>query len=99
MDDERSHIKALAEALTALIKFVPKTRLELDEWYDKANSMLKDPYLLRRAPHFIWHYLADADIRMKDESYAEMQNLRIGLVLQHLNRGEMPSDEDTYLDD
>ncbi|CAN5572264.1 hypothetical protein BH10ACI2_BH10ACI2_17840 [soil metagenome] len=93
MTDESGQIKALEEALTALIKFVPKTRLELDEWYNQANCILERPDLLQGCPHFIWHYLADADIRMKDDSYLEMQNQRIGLMLQQLNRGQMPSDE------
>ena len=75
--------RRLAEALASLVAFVPQTSDDLARWYDQAQSILEDHELLRGAPHFLWHYLADADIRMKDEVYAEMQNRRIALVLQH----------------
>lgn len=97
MSDHDIHIKRLAEALTKLVNFVPETSDDLDHWYDQAQCILEDAELLRGAPHFLWHYLADADIRKKDEVYAAMQDRRINLVLQHLKRGVMPSDEDTYL--
>lgn len=95
MKNQNSQIERLAETLTSLVNFVPESSDDLDRWYDKAECVLEDHDLLKGAPHFLWHYLADADIRMKDEVYAEMQNRRIGLVLQHLKRGVMPSDEDT----
>jgi hypothetical protein len=96
MSDHDIQIKRLAEAVTKLVNFVPETRDDLDNWYDQAQCILEDPELLRGAPHFLWHYLADSDIRMKSKAYAEMQNRRIELVLKHLKRGVMPSDEDTY---
>lgn len=97
MKNQNGQIERLAETLTRLVNFVPETSDDLDHWYDKADDILEDHELLKGAPHFLWHYLADADIRMKDEKYAEMQGHRIDLVLRHLKRGVMPSDEDTYL--
>ena len=90
-------MERLAEALTNLLNFVLETNEDLERWYDKAQYILEDPDLLKGAPHFLWHYLADADIRMNDAAYEEMQNQRIHLVLEHLERGEMPTDEDTEL--
>lgn len=101
MKNQPAKIKLLGQALSRLTEFVPVTKDELNDWYEKATRLEADhlkggeDYL--DVPHFLWHYLADADIRMKDEEYAEMQNRRIDLVLQHLNRGEMPSDQDTDL--
>ncbi len=97
MSDQDTQIKRLADALTKLVEFVPVTIDDLAQWYDQAQDILEDPELLGGAPHFLWHYLADADIRKKDEVYAEMQNLRVNLILQRLKRGVMPSDEDTDL--
>jgi len=98
MKNQNGQIERLAEVLSSLVNFVPETSDDLDHWYDQAKCILEDHELLRGAPHFLWHYLADADIRIKDEAYAEMQNRRIDRVLQHLKRGAMPSDEDTYLE-
>lgn len=97
MDDHDSQIKRLTEELTGLTEFVPKTKNELGRWYSQARRVLEDNELLEGAPHFLWHYLSDADIRMKDEEYAEIQSRRISLLIQHLKCGVMPSDEDTYL--
>ncbi len=97
MRKQIDQIRRLADELARLVAFVPETKDDLDQWYDQAQDILDDHELLRGAPHFLWHYLADADIRMKDEVYAEMQNRRVGLALQHLRRGVMPSDEDTDL--
>ncbi|HEV8592613.1 MAG TPA: hypothetical protein VGQ55_10960 [Pyrinomonadaceae bacterium] len=97
MNEHDIHIERLAEELAILVEFVPKTKDELELWYDRAQVVLEDSDLLKGAPHFLWHYLADADIRMKDDVYAEMQGRRINLLLQHLKRGVMPSDEDTYV--
>ncbi len=97
MKIQDDQIKRLANALSELVNFVPKSSADLNQWYDKAQVILDDPDLLRGAPHFLWHYLADADIRMKCEEYAEMQNRRINLVLKCLKQGDMPSDKDTEL--
>lgn len=93
MDDRDTEIHRLAEELSALVAFVPKSKDELKQWYDQAQR-LQDGQLLTNAPHFVWHYLSDADIRMKDEKYAETQNQRINTVLAFLNKGVVPSDKD-----
>jgi predicted Zn-dependent peptidase len=72
MSDQDIQIKQLADALTRLVKFVPSTKDELDQWYAQARS-LEEGDLLRGVPHFLRHYLIDADTRMKDEAYAELQ--------------------------
>lgn len=93
MDEQIVTIKRLADELTRLIDFVPVTKDELRQWYDQAQRLYEGS-LLMGAPHFVWHYLSDADIRMKDEVYTKMQNQRIDTVIEFLNRGVMPSDED-----
>lgn len=94
---EQSAIEQLAIELEALIGFTPKTKEDLDRWYEGARrleaELVRPGGLSPKVPHFLWHYLADADIRMKDEKYAGLHNRRINLLLQYLKKGEIPSDE------
>lgn len=93
VSDHHIQIARLAKELAHLVDFVPATKDELNKWYDQARR-LHESGLLLGAPHFLWHYLSDADIRMKDEVYAEMQNQRVNNLLAYLNSGKMPSDND-----
>lgn len=93
MENQNANIKRLAEELTRLVNFVPVTKDELLQWYEQARSF-QESSLLTWAPHFVWHYLADADIRMRDDVYAELQTRRIITMLAFLDRGIMPTDND-----
>ncbi len=101
MSNKHNQIEKLAGALTLLVEFVPKTKEELEQWYIQARNLetehLLNGGLSQDMPHFLWHYLSDADIRMKDESYADIQSRRIHLLLEHLKLGVIPNDEDTYV--
>ena len=99
MSDQEIQIKRLAEDLTSLTEFVPTSKDELDKWYVQARSLEADHLLApgglsQYMPYFLWHYLSDADIRMKDEVYAEMQNRQLNILLEYLKQGVIPSDED-----
>lgn len=67
-----------------LLQTEPSSISELDEWSARADSLK----LLMRAdlgdlkvPHSLWHYLDDADIRLKDDRYAEVQIAHIITVM------------------
>jgi hypothetical protein len=45
-------------------------------------------------PHLVWHYLADADIRLKDSLYAVDQTRQLMEIVQLLERGE-PSEAES----
>jgi hypothetical protein len=98
MTDQNLQIKKFAEALTRLVEFVPTSNDELKQWYEESWQFkaehLKGGEDFLKVPHFLWHYLSDADIRMKSEAYAKMQNHRINLLLEYLKRGVLPSDKD-----
>ena len=98
MKNEPARVKALAEALSELVAFVPSNKDELKQWYDRAWDLkaqhLKGGEDYLDVPHFLWHYLSDADIRMKDDKYAEMQDLRMKRMLEYLNKGILPEDHD-----
>ena len=93
MESRAEQIKNLGEGLAALSAFVPSSEYELNQWYDQAQQLIDGPLKVIGVPHFLWHYLSDADIRMKDEEYAEMQNGRVRILLQHLRSGTMPNDD------
>ena len=96
MEDLKNKIKNVVVGLTKLVEFVPKTETELDQWYEQKNSFLNEvdfPEGLR-GPGFLYYYLADADIRLKEEEYAEWQNRRVKSLLQLLNQGVIPTDKE-----
>ncbi|WP_338863785.1 hypothetical protein [Myxococcus stipitatus] len=68
--------------LRSLLTRDPRTKPDLKAWTSDANSLTRR---IRSFPAVIsnlvdevaWHYLADADIRVKDSEYAEMQRAEI----------------------
>lgn len=65
----RSHIEGLME-------IEPASRDDLADWHDRTktvSSLMELDTGDLRVPHVLWHYLADADIRLKDQRYAEAQ--------------------------
>ena len=67
----------LISTLRTLAMRVPETREELTALERDCTSLLVKiqscPNLGKEMPHIIWHFLADADIRFKDPSYAQTQ--------------------------
>ncbi|MBA8682415.1 hypothetical protein [Stenotrophomonas tumulicola] len=54
------------------------------DWYDRAKKVRSLMELDKgdlQVPHALWHYLDDADIRIKDQRYAEAQILQIKELL------------------
>jgi hypothetical protein len=86
----------LAEGLRTLAVTPVSNRAELDAWYAAAKR-LQDwmsahaPELSGAVPHFVWHYLADADIRLKDSLYEVDQTRQLMEIVQALERGEIPN--------
>ena len=75
MENREVRIKELGEALAVLCDSAPSSKEELKKWYDDAQKLIDEKIkaLNNHMPHFLWHYLSDADIRMKDEKYAEFR--------------------------
>lgn len=85
----------LARALRDLVGRATSDRAELDEWYAAARRLQEwiraDPDLSDAVPHFVWHYLADADIRRKDPAYDLEQAQCLMEIVDSLERGELPA--------
>jgi len=67
----------LAADLRELASNEPKNRAGLDRWYEDArrvqDRIASAPDVTTGVPDFIWHYLSDADVRLKDPRYAQVQ--------------------------
>jgi len=97
METKQQAAERLGSALKLLMANQPKNRMELDEWNIKARDLeqelRKEGGLASDVPHLLWHFLADADIRMKSHSYRKMQDAQMQILCAHLVRGVIPPDE------
>lgn len=66
-------------------------------WATWSNPHAQSPVFLansRRAPtvvpHFVWHFLSDADIRFREPDYARQQLAQLMEIVVVLERGQVP---------
>ncbi len=87
----------LAKELRQLTQQEPKLKSELKAWHETAQEFRKKLTSINQdiLPHFVWHYLDDADIRLKDPAYKADQNKRMQAIISALERGEVPDDHTT----
>jgi hypothetical protein len=83
----------IAGRLRELAAISPRSAVELQAWYAAAKEFegwlsARPAQLLDQVPHFIWHYLADADIRAKDDAYRRHQERELAVVLAQLEGGD-----------
>jgi hypothetical protein len=75
----------MAHALEALLRDEPADRTQLSSWYERAHSISEkirsDAGLCKDVPEIVWHYLSDADIRLRDERYAKAQRVEVAAVI------------------
>lgn len=82
----------LAHALQAIRDKAVFSKKDLEEWYEQASEIHKRIAVTKESdigkiPEFIWHYLSDADIRMKDSRYLEIQDKGIKEIIALLSKG------------
>jgi hypothetical protein len=81
-------IGAAGRLLRNLAESSPTDAGQLDAWYDRADEfqlLLKEHSALSELiPHFVWHYLADADIRARDPDYRALQQAQILEIISEL---------------
>lgn len=96
MRDRKELFSELAVALEELLAFKPESKSELPHWYVLARNLeaklVVDGGLSPEVPAFLWNYLADADIRLKDPVYRDLQNRQVRLLIRYIKRGEIPTD-------
>jgi hypothetical protein len=62
------------------------TRKDLAAWRAAADRLEQSftPEQADTVPQFVWHYLGDADIRLRNPGYRADQERRLRQVVQHL---------------
>jgi hypothetical protein len=83
----------IARRLRELAAVSPASAADLPAWYTAAKKFeswlsARPAQLLDQVPHFVWHYLADADIRSKDEAYRRHQERELAGVVAELEAGD-----------
>ena len=81
--------------LRELAESTPEDARELPAWYARARkfegTLRSGRGVLSGAiPHFVWHYLADADIRARDLAYRANQQATILEIITALEAGRRP---------
>lgn len=83
-------IGAVIMGITELAERPAHDAASLAQWKEDAlrmkQALRRDPPLAARVPHFIWHYLDDADIRARDPAYAASQTAQLKEALALLAR-------------
>ena len=83
--------------LRELAESTPEDVRQLPAWYERARefeSILRSDTgsLSDAIPHFVWHYLADADVRARDAGYRTDQQATILEIIMALEAGRRPDD-------
>ncbi|AGC44272.1 hypothetical protein MYSTI_02956 [Myxococcus stipitatus DSM 14675] len=76
-DEVTEQWAAVLREMRALLARDPRTKPDLRVWTDDAISLSRritqSPEVSDKVDEVAWHSLADADIRVKDSEYAELQ--------------------------
>lgn len=87
-------LQDIGSSIGELASFRPKGREELDEWYRRANEIrlviVANPEVSNIMPAEFWHFLSDADIRLKDDRVEKIQIEFISDIVRLLKRGQIP---------
>jgi hypothetical protein len=89
-------VELLAQDLHRLMEMRVADPTGLHEWYQAARLVQDRLALpgsaLPHLPETVWHYLIDADTRLKDPRYATMQTERMQWLLEQMDRGILPGE-------
>lgn len=87
-------LKEIARRLRQLQRTSPTTKEGLDAWYSDSRSFAKWRESQPSAvdlPEQVWHYLHDADIRVKDSERRAEQDEMLSDIIASLERGTVPA--------
>ena len=88
--DESATVERLLARLEELSEMPLRDETDLRTWQDASSELQRwissaDPELADAVPHFVWHYLADADIRIRDDVYRREQEEEWKRALRELS--------------
>jgi len=86
-------IDGFAQRVRELASRPVRTAEDLAQWQNAAAQLRAAvaPSVADQVPHFVWHYLADADIRFRDDRYRAAQDQELVEALQELTSDERPN--------
>jgi hypothetical protein len=86
MNEAVSFNESLIAALEKLAAKKLTNRKDLAAWKLAAEKLERGltPEQADSVPHFVWHYLGDADIRLRNASYRKDQERRLERVIREL---------------
>ena len=86
MNEAVSFNETLIAALEKLAAKKLTNRKDLAAWKLAAEKLEQGltPEQADSVPHFVWHYLGDADIRLRNASYRKDQERRLERVIREL---------------
>ena len=77
----------LADQLERLMALPLNTKADLENWESERNKVeqtLHDKFPSFEPIHFFWHFMDDADIRVRDSGYRDSQNQTISRYIADL---------------
>lgn len=87
-------LQILGQKLRRLFDRPVENAADLTEWYELAHELRMhisaNGELSNAVPHFVWHFLSDADIRFKEPKYDAMQREYMSEIITILERGQVP---------
>ena len=88
-------LRQAGRMLRELAESTPEDARDVPAWYERTREfeavLRSDGGALSDAiPHFVWHYLADADIRVRDLAYRADQQATILEIIVALEAGRRP---------
>lgn len=90
---DSSQLKAVAARLRQLQISSPTSVHGLEEWYTQAQAFTESLESLApdlELPHFVWHYLSDADMRSKQPLYRDKQDATLSEIISAFEAGQIP---------
>ncbi len=91
--DNLDSLAEIASRLRTLQQASPTTKDGLAAWYSESRVFAQWLELQPSAvdlPEEVWHYLHDADIRVKDPERREQQDKMLSAIIASLERGNVP---------
>lgn len=79
------------QRLRALADRPVASKADLDGWYAAAQQLQVGLPPGLNLPEIFWHYLSDADIRLRDHQYARMQDAQVRQLIADLEAGRVPT--------
>jgi hypothetical protein len=85
--------REFGQRLRRLAEWRVGEKRNLKAWYAAAHEVAdwaQATPSVAEVPHFFWHYISDADIRLKDLDYARLQDERVWELIAILESGAFP---------